>query len=154
LSQFVVNFFEIFWSCVVLQELCGYIICVSIRCQMKKLWSNKQEMDIGRQSPKNHKMPKWIFLNFFLKYYVLSIFKALIHSIWTRDEKVMDNFSFLGNLIIFKKTFCPTLNANIFLSIKSNLMKFLLHDFRKVKCKILWQFRVDFDRKHPWGLRG
>jgi len=75
----------------------------------------------------------------------LSIREALIHSIWTRDEKVLDNLSFSGNLCIFKKkTFCSTVNANIFQSIQSNLMKFLLHDLRQVKYKILL---LDFKKR-------
>jgi len=43
---------------------------------------------------KNHK--NWIFkvFNIFLKYYILSTSEALIHSIWTSDEKVMDNLLF------------------------------------------------------------
>jgi len=55
---FVVILFEIFWGCVVLQELHEYIIFVSIGCQMKKLWLNKQEMDIDGQPKKNHKKSK------------------------------------------------------------------------------------------------
>jgi len=99
-----VNLFEISWGCLVLQELCGYIIFVSIS-PIRKKW-------ILACSPKKF-LKKWIS---FLKYYVLSIREALIHSIWTRDEKVIDNLSFLGNLSILKRTFCPTLNANIFQS--------------------------------------
>jgi len=38
------------------------------------------------------------------------------------------------------KFFFPTLNANIFQSIWSNFMKFLLHDLRQVKYKILWLY--------------
>jgi len=42
-------------------------------------------------------------------------------------------------MLAFKKTFFfPTLNANIFQSVRSNLMKFLPHNLRQVKYKILW----------------
>jgi len=44
------------------------------------------------------------FLKFFsLKIIFLSTHEALIHSIWTSKEKVMDNLSFLGNLSVFLK---------------------------------------------------
>jgi len=44
-----------------------------------------------------------IFEIFFLEYYIFSTYEALIHSIWTINEKVMDNLSFLGNLSVLLK---------------------------------------------------
>jgi len=43
---------------------------------------------------KKHKKLSFLIFNFFLKDYILSIFEALIHSIWNDNEKVMDNLVF------------------------------------------------------------
>jgi len=49
---------------------------ISIGTPKKKLWKNKLKM---------------------------FTFEALIHFVWTSDEKVVENLSFLGNLSIFLK---------------------------------------------------
>jgi len=55
----------------------------------------------------------------------LCVCEDLIHSIWTWDEKVMDNLNFLGNLNIFlrNKILLSNFNANIFQAIRSSLIK-------------------------------
>jgi len=52
-----------------------------------------------RLLPKNKKLIK----NFLPKYTILSSSKALIHSIWTTNEKVMDNLVFKQSKHLLEK---------------------------------------------------
>jgi len=52
------------------------------------------------------------------------------HKWWTKLSEIAGQGS--------KKLLFPSSNANIFQSVRSNLMKFLPHDLRQVKYKILW----------------
>jgi len=96
--------------------------------------------------------------NFKFKFYSAKFF----HKWWSKSSEIVDHSS---------KFFFPTLNAHIFQCIWSNFNKFLPHDLKQVKYKILclnskkricflgwakqkWQFWMFFDRKISVVLHG
>jgi len=70
---------------------------------------------------------QFININFF-KFKVSSA--KFFHKWWSKSFEIVRQ--------CHKKTVFSTLNVDIFQSVQSNLMKFLPHDLRQVKYKILW----------------
>jgi len=90
-SQFVLKFFGIFWSCAVLQELCKYVIFISINAWQQKLWQNKQKWRFVGSIKKITKSQNKFFWNFYHQrlYFCLHmklwfiLFGLVMRKLWT-----------------------------------------------------------------------
>jgi len=77
-------------------------IFISIGAREQKLWDNEQKLRfVGSTKTVKNSQKKIKF--FFPQTLYFSTCEALFHSIWTNNEKVIDNLIFSSNLSIFLK---------------------------------------------------
>jgi len=98
----------------------------------KKVWPNKQEMDIGTQLKRNKKSK----LKFFSKILCFCLYPKLWFILFGLRMRKLWTILVFGQSKHLQKKLFVQLWMLISFNPQSNLMKFLLHDLRQVKYKI------------------